>query len=1019
MAKKKSAASKKKRSGAARQPAKKKAAKKTSHRDKPVKKKAATKKKTATARKTTVASKALPPFPVVGLGASAGGLEALEEFIEAMPPDSGMAFVVVVHQAAKQISLLPELLDKCTPMDVVAIYNGITVQPNRVYIVPPGKIVDLLNNKLYLSDIAPRHAPPLPIDHFFRSLANAMREQAVAIVLSGTGTDGTVGLSAIKGESGMAMVQSVESAKFSGMPQNAIDSGLADYVLPPKKMPATLVAYARGPFLSTPRTVDTPSPSIQASLPEILLLLRRRCGHDFSGYKPSTVCRRIERRMNVHQLTEPKQYLRYLDQHEPEAQVLFKDLLISVTSFFRDSWAFDSLARQAILPGLQEQVDDTTYRVWVPGCATGEEAYSIAILLRECMDKLNVHRTVQIFATDLDADAVETARGSLFPGGIAGDVSAQRLAKFFNKQNGSYLVRKELRDWIVFAPQNIIHDPPFTKLDLLCCRNLLIYLQAELQKKLLTLFHYSLRDSGCLFLGTSETIGEYGDLFQTLDGKAKVFRRKDAPLRANRSAEFPITASRRDSGGGKKSDRPAEAPSAPIAEAVTQLLASHFVPPTVIVDDNGEIIHIHGRTGRFLELASGGPTKNILTMAREGLELDLASALRQAARQGEPVVRDNVPVKTNGDTELVKLIVQRIAEPKTIAGLLRVSFQVITAVAQPIPEQKSPAKSKKRGTNREKELQRELQHTRESLQRTIEELDASNEEMTSTNEELQSTNEELQSTNEELETSKEELQSLNEELQTVNAEFQEKINALSQANDDMTNLLNSTDIATIFLDNALCIKRYTEQAKRVIHLIPTDLGRPLRDLTSQLRLQNLVADAEAVLKTLVFKELEVQTEAGNWLLMRILPYRTVDDRINGLVMTFIDIDDLKRIQRENQQARDYAESTVDAIREPLIVLDDQLCVHAANRAFYSTFQVNPEETIGQLIYDLGNGQWDIPGLRELLETILPKDGSFDDFEVEHEFPTIGLKHLLLNARRITGPDGEADLILLAFEERTR
>jgi two-component system CheB/CheR fusion protein len=956
-------------------------------------------------------------FPIVGLGASAGGLEALEDFFRAMPADSGMAFVVVMHQAAKHVSLLPDLLDRCTAMDVAPIREGTKVQPNCVYVVPPGKHADVLNGVLHLTDLPPKHVAPLPIDYFFRSLADDRQETAVAIVLSGTGTDGTVGLSAIKGRSGMVMVQSVESAKFSGMPQAAINAGCADYVLPPDEMPRQLIAYARGPFLKTPRAVDTPAPGLQTSLPEILLLLRRRCGHDFSGYKPSTICRRIERRMNVHHITQPKAYLRYLDEHAAEAETLFKELLIGVTSFFRDPWAFESLAKHVLLPMLREKAPDSPFRVWVPGCATGEEAYSIAMLLRECMDELKIHMHVQIFATDLDGDAIETARGGLFAAGIGSDVSDRRLGQFFTKEDGSYRMRKELRDWLIFAPQNVIHDPPFTKLDLVSCRNLLIYLQGELQKKLLMLFHYSLSHGGCLFLGTSETIGDFGDLFKTIDNKAKLFRRKEAAPRPERPVEFPIkvAAAADDKRRPVAATRP---PGMPVNQAVAEMLVACFAPPTVVVNDKGEIVHVHGRTGQFLELAPGGPPKDIVTMARAGLELDLSAALREAARQDAPVVHENVPVKTNGDTALVNLIVQRISDPESIRGLLRVSFQIVAAVAPPMPEEKSPAKSKSRRSSRDKELERELQHTRESLQRTIEERDASNEEMKSANEELQSTNEELQSTNEELETSKEELQSLNEELQTVNAEFQEKIHELSRVNDDMRNLLNSTDIATIFLDNRLCIKSYTEQARCVIRLIPTDLGRPLRDLTSHLDYGDLVADAEEVLKTLAFKECEVHTDEGRWLLLRLLPYRTAEDKIEGLVMTFIDIDELKRTQHDIQQARHYAESIVETVREPLVVLDGNLRVKSANRAFYGKFRVAAEQTVGRLIYDLGNGQWDIPTLRNLLEEILPRSSSFDHLEIQHDFPTIGHKHMLLNARRIADGDGEPNLILLAIEDVT-
>ena len=1073
-------------------------------------------------------------FSIVGLGASAGGLESLEDFFRHMPAESGIAFVVVMHQAAKHVSLLPELLDKCTNMDVAAIHDRMTVEQNHVYIVPPGKHVDLLDGIMYLSNLPEKHVAPLPIDCFFRSLAEERRELAIAIVLSGTGTDGTVGLSAIKGESGMVMVQSVESAKFSGMPQHAIDTGLADYVVAPFEMPEKLIAYAAGPFLKSPKLAGTHESPIQLALPEILIKLRRRCGHDFSGYKTSTICRRIERRLNVHQIEEPKQYLHFLEEHQPEADALFRDLLIGVTSFFRDEWAFDALSKIALIPRLREKSNDSQFRVWVPGCSTGEEAYSIAIMLRECMDQLKIHLNVQIFATDLDEHAIEAARLGLFPSGIGADVSAQRVAQFFTKEDVGYRIRNELRDWLIFAPQNVIHDPPFTKLDLISCRNLLIYMQPELQRKLLSLFHYSLYTGGNLFLGTSETIGEFDDLFQTVDAKAKVFRRNDSIQSSHRQIQFPVVdVSTVDK--AVRSEVAREQLGTGIREAITTMLANELAPPTIIVTESGEILHVHGRTGMFLELAPGGPPKSIVSMAREGLQLELTSALRKAARQEATVVHQNVPVSTNGHSVLINLVVKRISQPLSIRGLLRVSFVLIGEVMSP-PEpqtEETEPKSRKRLTSREKELERELQSTRETLQHTIEEVDASNEEMKSTNEELQSTNEELQSTNEELETSKEELQSLNEELQTVNAEFQEKIRELSTTNDDMNNLLDSTDIATIFLDNTLHIKRFTDQAKRIISVIPTDVGRSLRDLTSHLLRDELVHDGVEVLKTLIPKEQEVRTKDGRVLLMRIMPYRTAENRIDGLVLTFVDINTLRQVEEahglnealidaspvlmsyidanqrfvftnsvcermtgktreqlkgqllrdvigekayriaqprfeaamrgepqqfENQVRRDDGsafevrmqfvprrdeqkqvigvfatvtdievqrqaesqqalfEAIVETLREPMLVLDGSLRVRTANRAFYDTFRMTPQQTEQQVVFELGDKQWDIPALRAMLEGRLATEPTVDHLEVALDVPGLGPRRMLLNVRRISTSPGQPSLILLAIED---
>ncbi len=584
-------------------------------------------------------------FPVVGLGASAGGLEALEEFFRHMPADAGMAFIVVMHQSAKHVSLLAELLDKCTPMDVTQIRDGSTAQPNCVYVVPPGMNLDLLNGKFHLTRMTPKQATSLPIDYFFRSLAEDRRESAVAIVFSGTGTDGTVGLSSIKNAAGMVMVQSIESAKFTGMPQNAIQAGWADYILAPHEMPAQLIAYARGPFLTAPRLVNQPAPGTRESLPEILLLLRRRCGHDFSGYKHSTICRRVERRMNVHQITDPKQYLRFLSEHAPEAESLFTELLIGVTSFFRDPWAFDALAETAILRLLQGKSVNAKFRVWVPGCSTGEEAYSLAILLDECLEKLQIKLEIQIFATDLDRDAIEIARRGCFSDAIVNDVPPARLSRYFVKHGSGFRIRQDLREWLVFAPQNVIHDPPFTKLDLVSCRNLLIYLNPELQQKLLVLFHYALAPKGCLFLGTSETIGEFTDLFAILHQKAKVYRRKEGSTRSERKVEFPVSVvSKKPKDGPMPADR-IQPSNVPKDNAIAEMLLAQFVPPTVLVDEKGEILHVHGRTGKFLELAEGDPSRNILAMARQGLELELSAALRKAALRDGPVVHSGVQSK--------------------------------------------------------------------------------------------------------------------------------------------------------------------------------------------------------------------------------------------------------------------------------------------------------------------------------------------------------------------------------------
>jgi two-component system CheB/CheR fusion protein len=700
----------------------------------------------------------------------------------------------------------------------------------------------------------------------------------------------------------MVMVQEPQSAKYAGMPASAIATGLVDYILTTAEMPKQLVEYAHGPFLrrlpASTEGLVLPNEPMQ----KILILLRSHTGHDFSSYKTNTLRRRIERRMNVHQIRDSSQYIHYLQENSHELDILFKELLISVTSFFRDPEAWELFIAGPLSTLLQALPDEYTIRAWVPGCASGEEVYTLAISLRECMEKLNRKFGVQIFGTDLDADAIDTARAGKYPDGIAKDVVPVRLERNFSRNENAYQISKEIRDMAVFAEQNVIRDPPFTKLDLLLCRNLLIYLNSDLQKRLFPIFHYALKPGGLLLLGPSETIGSYTDLFETVDKRWKSYRRKKTATGVHPLPDIPTklvlkgssVTTPGETGAGTGQDLH-------ISRFVEKLLSGRFAPASVVVNDRGEVVYVHGRTGAYLELMPGQPNHSVLEMAREGLKVDLALALRQATTQDDSVVRENIRVKTNGSYTHINLSVSRIHEPESIRGLLLVTFTeipsptplVLPVAVSPKADVTYPKEDK---TSHVAELERELQYARESLQRAAEELETSSEELKSTNEELQSNNEELQSINEELETSKEEMQSLNEELTTVNAELQMKVNDLSQATDDMQNLLNNTDIGTIFLDNELNIKWFTEQAKKLIKLRQTDMGRPISDLASNLDDTDLLQDCQVVLKTLVFNEKEVQSKDGLWYLMRIIPYRTVDNLINGLVLTFVNIHRLKVAQ---------------------------------------------------------------------------------------------------------------------------
>jgi two-component system CheB/CheR fusion protein len=845
---------------------------------------------------------------VVGLGASAGGLEALEEFFDELPADPGMSFVVVTHQSAGKVSLLPELIARHCKMPVVKVEEVTALAVNHVYVQPPGVTLGLLKGEIFTFEPSASSPRPFPIDFFFRSLAQDQRDRAVGIVLSGTGSDGTQGLKEIRAVSGLVMAQDEASARYPGMPHSARVALQLDFVLAPREMARQLLAYRDGTEVGLVHAGMDTEP--REAMRRLFVVLRARTGHDFSNYKATTTGRRIARRMNVHQIASPKDYLKYAQANPPELDQLFKELLIGVTSFFRDPEAFEALTNGAFPPVLANKPEDYVLRAWIAGCSTGEEAYSFAMLVREQMDKANSRHAAQIFATDLDPDAVEFARAGIFPEAITSDVSPERLERFFVRENGYYRIKKEIREMVVFAVQDLVEDPAFTKLDFLVCRNLLIYLNSDIQKRLLPLFHYALKPGGVLMLGSSETIGSFSNLFDVIDQKWRIFRRREVPAGtyvADVALGSAFDSSAKEIRGVSTSGRRVESGAVQTAE---RALLQHLVPPSVIMHENGEIVHIQGRTGLYLEPASGSQASaNIYTMAREGLQLELTLAVRSATNTTDEVVHKNVRVKANGHFVRTTLRVRRLAQPESLRGLILVAFE-----RGEEPEPSAEGAPREEGVSgRISDLERELAQSKEFHQRTVEELETTNEELKSANEELQSMNEELQSANEELETSKEEMQSLNEELQTVNVELQSNVEELSRTNDDMKNLLNATDIGTIFLDNDLNIKRHTEQAKRIIRLIASDVGRPIGDIVSNLRYSTLVEDAREVLRTLIFKETEVQGEDGAWYLMRIMPYRTTDNVIDGLVITFVNVTQVRLLQSQTQRlvtALDHSPATV-------------------------------------------------------------------------------------------------------------
>jgi two-component system CheB/CheR fusion protein len=834
-------------------------------------------------------------FPVVGIGASAGGLEALEKFFQNMPPNPRMAFIVVSHLAPTHVSMMPTLLQKHSSLKVVEVEDGMKIAPNHVYVIPPDRDMGIIKGTLHLMKTEVATGPRAPVNYFFRHLAEDGREKAVGIILSGMGSDGTLGIKAIKGELGMVMVQDPVSAKYNGMPNSAIATGLADYVLPPEKMPDQLAEYEKRFVLGVPKALPPEEVSSQA-LQKVYMLLRSATGHDFSGYKASTIIRRIQRRMTVHQIDDISKYVVFLQQNQQEIKTLFRELLIGVTNFFRDSEAFDVLKTKALPILLQNKPYNQSLRAWVPGCSTGEEAYSLAITLREVMDELNRDINVQIFATDIDDESIEKARMGTYPGDISADVTPERLKKFFEREDDSYRITRRIREMLVFAAQSIIKDPPLTKLDLICCRNLLIYLNADLQKKLLPLFHYSLNPDGILFLGSSESTGGAMDLFLPIDNKWKIYKRKSIQSPFGKVVEFPLTSSLFFPEA--RMGQIIKTRTHDFTQMVERYLLEHHTPPVVIADHRGDIAYIHGRTGKFLEPAPGAAkTNNILEMARGNLRLQLPALLRSAYTEKQEILRRDVSVRQNGDFIYVSIRVKPMKEPG-VKDLVMVLFE----------ESPPPAtlkKGKKRGSGYGKPerdfevLEKELTYTKESLRTTIEELETANEELKSANEEYQSTNEELQSANEELNSSKEELQSLNEELETLNSELQDKNLELTRNYHDMKNILDNTEIPIVFLDGRLRIKRFTSHIGKVLNLRESDVGRPVTDLVTRLAsYAGLFKDVKEVLDTLTPKEVETQSEDGEWYLLKIRPYRTADNVIDGAVLTFLNIQELKRAREE-------------------------------------------------------------------------------------------------------------------------
>ncbi|MEO8047389.1 MAG: chemotaxis protein CheB [Nitrospirota bacterium] len=995
---------------------------------------------------------------MVGVGASAGGLEAFQELLRHLPADTGMSFVLVQHLDPKHESALTHLLARATTMPVCEVTQDLRVEPNNIYIIPPNVQMAIVDGVLKLTPRGTVRGAARSIDCFFESLAQDQREHAIGVVLSGTATDGTLGLEAIKAEGGVTFAQD-ESAKYDSMPRSAIAAGVVDFVLAPEQIAAELARIATHPFVVNAPCEAAPERHEEAEreadhrktkgaarigsrrakaeaaakedrpdageddFKNILLLLGTHCGVDFSRYKSNTIQRRITRRLLLTKHETLVSYAAFLKGNGKELDALYSDLLIGVTSFFRNPEAFDTLKRKVFPKILAQRGRDEPVRVWVLGCSTGQEAYSLAMTFAEATAD-GAHRAkLQIFATDLNEALLDKARHGLYAPSLAQDVSPERLRRFFVEEEGGYRVSKLLREQVVFARQNVMSDPPFSRMDLIACRNVLIYLEPELQQKIFPAFHYALKPGGFLFLGASESIGTFTDLFAPVDKKQKIFSRKAAPAKifrlplpsAPRSAGFarpahPVAGGRPGWPEGLRGEFDAQ-------READRISVSQFAPPGVLIDAGGQVLQFRGATGAYLEPPTGKVSFDVLRMAREGLMPPLRAALKKATRDCKPVRREGVRLGTRA-IALHVIPLRNVKEPCYL-----VLFEESAVSDGSHPSHQSPGTDAPQATHgasrtRTAELERELAETRECLQSIQEQNETATEELQASSEEVQSANEELQSMNEELETSKEELESTNEELTTINDEMLSRNSELNRLNADQNNVQISMQTAILLLARDLTIRRFTPPAERMFNLLATDVGRGIGGIRHNLEMPNLERLLAEVLDTVSLREREVQDKDGRWYALRARPYLTLDNKIDGVVLVLSDIDELKRSEQEIKLARDYAEATLRTAPIPLLVLRADLRVNTANDAFYNNFQVTPAMTEDRLIYEIGNGQWNIPALIEVLQDILPNAKVLTQFEITHEFDTIGRRVMLLNARRMENETGQPLLIVLAIEDVT-
>lgn len=959
------------------------------------------------AKKTSSKKIETRKFPVIGIGTSAGGIEALKQLFLELPTNIGMGFVVIQHLHPEYKSILSEIIGKSIKLKVKEIVNGMVIEPNNVYINPPNKLVEIKDYKLMLKK-TDNNKPLLKIDHFFKSLAAEKKNESIGVILSGTGTDGTIGLGNIKAEGGITFCADKKSVKFDGMAQTAIDSGNVDFVGSIEKIAKELIRIKSHPFIAfkDPKSIEDIIPESDNELHQIFRLLKMNTGVDFSSYKSSTVKRRIIRRMVLSRFDNFKDYVEYLKSNKNEVKIVYNDLLINVTNFFRDKDVFDALANDIYPRLIKGRSFEEPLRIWVPGCSTGEEAYSIAITLIDFIAKKGKNFPIQIFATDISDSSIEKARMGIYPESISTDVPEEILKNFFKKVQGNFFqINKSVRDICLFAKHDLTKDPPFSRIDLISCRNLLIYLSPTLQKKVIPIFHYALKPKGTLLLGSSESIGEFAGLFKLLDKKHKLYEKKTSPQRVNLDFNF----------AGQNFEKLTEQQKAKITSTtgdiqkdIDKLILEKYSTPSVLINDSLEILQFRGNLSEFIQPSTGMASLNIYKMVDEEINLDLNTAIRRAKKEKKTVTAHS-SFKLKGEKRSVVIEVVPIKKESPEYYFL-ILFRTI-------PEFETNVEAGKTELSGEEEghveiLKKELLATREHLQTIIEERDVTNEELRSAIEEIQSSNEELQSTNEELETAKEELQSTNEELITVNEELETRNFELTHVNNDLTNLLSNVNIPIIMLGSDMKIRRFTSRAEKIWNMISSDIGRPFSDLNPNIEVPKLRKLIGEVLDTLEAKEFEVEDKEGRWYLMRIRPYKTIENKIDGVVITLIDIGDMKLSLDSEKAGRSLAEAVIEIINLPVMILGKSLSVKKVNSSFCKIFNIAKEDVEGENLFDINEGVWNEPELMEILQKVQQEEKEIVEKKIRLNFNGKE-KILLINAKKL---NIAGDFIIISLDK---